>query len=340
MFKQIVLKDKTVSPALFLAPMSGVTHSAFRRLLSDFGSYGALYTEMLSGSALLHENLEESPFTKRRACEGKVIYQLQLNERDNIKAVVEKISTIAPFGLDLNLGCPAPNIRKQRSGVELFCNGPAVDRILGNIRKYWHGILTVKCRLGNNQNTWKKTFLKNLNIFEEHQVEAVTVHPRFSKDKLKRRARWELFSWIAEQTGIPVIGNGDIMTAKQFNENKPLFSQLGGYMIGRAAIVKPWIFQEITESNFLFPITTSGFTVSYSDVWEKFYRYTTEDFPSEKAIGRIKEFSAYYARNFFFGHEFYRAVQGSKTLDEAYDSAMAFLTKNPRISQNLSVAGV
>ena len=90
------------------------------------------------------------------------------------------------------------------------------------------------------------------------------------------------------------------MSATQIDDNRDLFSKLNGFMIGRAAIVKPWIFLEMSDNNFTFPIKADGFTVSYSDVWDTFYRYTTEDFPTEKAIGRIKEFSAYFALNFFF----------------------------------------
>ena len=340
MFKKIRLKQNMISPALFLAPMAGVTHSAFRRLLSDFGGYGALYTEMLSGPALLHENLTHSPFTKKRRCEGKVLYQLQLSGHEDIQSIVTKLKTINPFGLDLNLGCPAPNIRKRGGGSELFNNSETMKKILGGIRNHWAGILTVKCRLGSNQDNWQKGFLENLKIFEAHQVDAVTVHPRFSGDKLKRRARWELFPWIVDQTNIPVIGNGDILSAGHINENNDLLSKLSGLMIGRAAIVKPWIFLEISDPDFSFPLEQDGFTVTYRDVWKTLFKYTLEDFPAEKAIGRIKEFTAYFARNFFFGHELYRAVQGAKNLENLYDAAMAFFETNPRTSQNPSVAGI
>ena len=78
MFESIGIGDHRIAPALFLAPMAGVTNSAFRRLLADFGGYGALFTEMLSASAFLQDKTDESPFTKRRACEGQVIYQLRI----------------------------------------------------------------------------------------------------------------------------------------------------------------------------------------------------------------------------------------------------------------------
>ena len=103
MFESITLKTSTIKPALFLAPMTGITHSAFRRLVSQHGGYGALFTEMLSGPALLHEDLSTSPFTKTRECEGKVFYQLLLSGTEDIKAILDRISTTSPFGIDLNL---------------------------------------------------------------------------------------------------------------------------------------------------------------------------------------------------------------------------------------------
>jgi DNA-binding Lrp family transcriptional regulator len=65
-----------------------------------------------------------------------------------------------------------------------------------------------------------------------------------------------------------------------------------------------------------------------------------EDFPPEKAIGRIKEFTAYYSRNFLFGHDLFRAVQPAESLDEAFERATAFLAKEPRVTAAPSVAGI
>jgi hypothetical protein len=117
MFESIRLNGKTIAPALFLAPMAGITNSAFRRLLSDFGGYGALTTEMLSASAFLHENPAQSAFSKRRDCEGLVIYQLRASGKEDLEAAFAKLENQNPVAIDLNLGCPAPEIQKQASGA-------------------------------------------------------------------------------------------------------------------------------------------------------------------------------------------------------------------------------
>jgi len=336
MFKKIILKNNTVTPALFLAPMAGITHSVFRRLVSDFGGYGALFTEMLSGKALIHEKLHTSPYAKKRPCEGNVIYQLVLNGHEDIERIVNKLRDVAPFGLDVNLGCPAPKIRNQGSGTGLFNDLKQLSHVLEMVRKYWDGILTVKCRLGEHTEEWFSEFKKRLAVFDACGIDAITVHPRFIKEKLKRRARWEIFSKITENTAIPVIGNGDIQNIQQIEDSNTHFQTLSGLMLGRISVVKPWVFAEFNTTLNTLSSGTSSSSINYLKVWETFYHYAIEDFPPEKALGRIKEFSSYYAQNFFYGHEFYRAIQGSKNLTQLYENGLLFLDKEPMLYQNIS----
>src|SRR5512147_1139641 len=124
MFQSISLNGTIIAPALFLAPMAGITNSAFRRLLSDFGGYGALTTEMLSASAFLHENPSQSAFSRRRECEGHVVYQLRTSGEEDLEAAFAKLEKQNPAAIDLNLGCPAPEIQKLASGAALFRDFP------------------------------------------------------------------------------------------------------------------------------------------------------------------------------------------------------------------------
>jgi tRNA-dihydrouridine synthase len=307
----LILKNKTFTPRLFSAPMAGISHSAFRRLIADFGGYGALYTEMLSPVALLKEDLKTSPFTKRRDCEGHVLYQLQLNGDETLQAVVERLRTLDPSGIDINLGCPAPMIRKNGAGKALFDNFEKLKTTLDTIRSYWDGLFTIKCRIGDNSAGWEEIFLERLRLFENSGVDAICVHPRFSDEKLKRFARWNLFAWIRSQTSLPLIANGDIAD----NTALTLLEHCDGLMIGRASVVKPWIFKTLTGED---PV------IDYKEVWLRFFDYTCEDFPPEKAIGRIKEFTIYYSKNFFFGHELFRAVQPAPDLIILKERACTF----------------
>jgi tRNA-dihydrouridine synthase len=309
--------------------MAGITNSAFRRLLSEFGGYGALTTEMLSVSAFLHENPSQSAFSKRRDCEGPVIYQLRTSGEENLEAAFAKLETQNPAAIDLNLGCPAPEIQKLASGAALFRDFPRLKQVLKRIRTCYKGTLTVKCRLGDDPENWREPFLERLKLFEDSGVHAITVHPRFSGEKLKRRARWQEFPWIADKTKLPIIGNGDICSLQDIQTNESFFRSLSGLMLGRIVAQKPWIFREFSG---LAPIE-----IDHAEIWLRLYRYTLEDLPPERAIGRMKEFTTYFANNFFFGHELFRVCQRSRDLEEMRDAALRFLESNPKLSGSSSL---
>lgn len=317
-------------PPLLCAPMAGVTHSALRRLVADFGGYGALYTEMLSPTALCGEDLERSPFTKRRPHEGKVVYQLRLTGTSRLGEVFGRLAETEPYGVDINLGCPAPEIVKTGGGAALFQDMNRLREVVSAARKQWPGMLSVKCRLGLEQEGWREALQQRLRLLVDLGVDMITIHPRFTKGKLKRSARWADIAWASEQIDLPLVANGDIVDRRSL-DSCMRSSGAQGYMLGRIVAVQPWIFAHLCGA---------APAVDCAEVWERMFRYVNEDFPPPKAIGRLKEFTTYYARNFFFGHELYRAVQSAGELDVIHDRAMQFLSSSPRLVRQPSVAGI
>ena len=332
------LKHLVVSPPLFCAPMAGVTHSAFRRLVAGFGGYGALFTEMLSGKAVLHEKVGETPFTKRRPKEGTVWYQLALNGSENIAAIIDRLKIVSPAALDLNAGCPAPEMERIGTGVALFEDLPRFERTLALLRKEWDGVLTVKCRLWKTEQKWQEEFLIRLKIIEDCGADAVIVHPRFFNEKLKRKARWDYFPWICHQTKLPVIANGDIGSYRDIEQNADAFAAVKGIMVGRQAVVRPWLLREMSSR--LSGKAEPPLAVDYAEVFKRYFGYVNEDFPPQKAIGRLKEFTKYYACNFSFGHQLTTAVQNAQSLEVLYDEAMKFLKADPKTVEKPSVVGL
>jgi len=334
----MTLKGVAVSPPLFCAPLAGVTHSAFRRLVSDFGGYGALFTEMLSGRALLHENVAESPFTKKRGSEGLVWYQLALNGAEDIEKGLEKLLPIGPAAIDLNAGCPAPEMEKIGTGVALFSDINRLKNVVMRLRKAWPGILTVKCRLWKTKENWKQEFLARVRIFEDCGVDALTVHPRFFDEKLKHKAKWEYFPWICQQTKLPIIANGDIAHPQDIVENADCFDAVAGLMIGRQAVVRPWMFNEFAP---LFGLQENcSAPIDYTGIWQRYYDYVNEDFRPEKAIGRLKEFTKYYSCNFFFGQQLKSMAQSASTIGTLHEKVTKFLQSNPRVVAKPAVSGL
>lgn len=318
-------------PALFLAPLAGLTHAPYRRLLSEFGGYSALYSEMLSSNPLLTEDLNNSTYTKRRASEGKVVYQLQINRTDPIEKIVRRLKeNINPWALDLNLGCPAPSARRRRTGSALFEHPKEIQEVLTRIRSEWDGILSVKTRLGSTKtDNWLSYYQELIPHFEAANLNWFTVHARFWEDGRKRLIKSSAYKELTNSTAIPLIGNGEITSPTQLNH--PNYETLSGVMIGRMAIVKPWIFQQFSQPDF------DVEAIDYAHVWDKLYHYIMEDFIEVKAIGRLKQFTSYYCQNFTYGHSLYAKVLPCTSPQEVRDVALSFLSKSPSLVKNISI---
>jgi tRNA-dihydrouridine synthase len=211
-------------------------------------------------------------------------------------------------------------IARKGGGKALFDDIDRLHQVLDTIRTLWHGPFSVKCRLGHESPDWQEKFLGRIELFRSIGIDVLTVHPRFFHEKLKRKARWNLFPWIRSMWPLPLIGNGDM------KDSEPLDllhrGDCDALMFGRAAIRKPWIFKELCGNTV---------DIDYFSVWDDFYRYALEDFSKEKAIGRIREFTAFFSENFFFGHELFRISRSAKNLEELHTRVGAFLQSNPRV---------
>jgi tRNA-dihydrouridine synthase B len=329
--KPLTLRGVTFDPPLFCAPMAAITHSAFRRLLADFGGYGALFTEMLSAKMILHENRENSPWLKRRREEGKVIYQLMVMDTVSLPEIIERLAPLKPDGLDLNGACTAHTVLKQGGGTDLFDDINRLREIVKVMRKDFTGPLTVKIRLGSRNSDWRDRLRERLKLLEDEGVDALTIHPRFYEEKFKRSARHSLYAELASETSLPIIANGDITGIVSFRNNAEAFLSTAGIMIGRMAVACPWIFSRWHNP---------GLVVDHAEVWNRLCDYIIEDFLPVQAIIRIKIIAPYFARNFTFGHEFFKAVQSAPDWATARERASRFLAESPGLMKDISVSGI
>jgi tRNA-dihydrouridine synthase len=128
-------------------------------------------------------------------------------------------------------------------------------------------------------------------------------------------------------TKIPIIGNGDICSLGDIEKKPESFGPLSGLMLGRIAAAKPWVFREFAGM--------AHIPIDHADVWARHYQYTMEDLPPEKAIGRLKEFTHYFASNFVFGHLLRRAMQKAKMPQEMRDAALGYLSSGPSLRPNV-----
>lgn len=331
MFASLTLRGQTFAPALFGAPMAGLTHSAFRRLVSDFLGYGALFTEMLSAKALLNETFANSPYVRRRSEEGAVFYQLLISDTDRIAAIMDRVRSYEPAGLDVNLACGAPKVRWSGGGAALFDDATRLEKVLTAVRRGFQGPLTVKIRLGHERPDWQETFAERATRIRNAGVDAVILHPRFSGQKFRGTARHEIIPWAADSLRLPLIASGDLTGPDAVEARRCHLAAAGGIMIGRMLAVQPWILA-----------AWSGVTpaMDHAEVWRRFADYLAEDFAPDRRLARLKMFTQYFARNFLYGHTLFARVQSARTETEARTRAEVFLAATPALDPTPSVRGI
>jgi tRNA-dihydrouridine synthase len=312
--------------------MAGITHSAFRRLLSDFGGYGALYTEMLSAKMVIHEDPATSPWLKRRPEEKRVIYQLLVTEAARLPATLDRLAPASQDGIDINLGCPAATVQQQGGGSNLFDDPGRLRGIIQTIRSHYDGPLSVKIRLGRPTPDWRAVLHDRLHLLEDEGVDAITLHPRFAEESLNRyQPRHTCYAELAAVTRLPIIANGDITGSDYVRLNDACFAPVAGLMIGRMVAARPWFFAQWHQPEQC---------IDHHEVWTRLCNYMEADFDPKKGLIRLKVFTPYFARNFAFGHTLFAAVQSAPDWTIARARADAFLSSQPALNKTITLSGL
>lgn len=316
-------KGLRIAPPLLLAPMAGLTHSALRTILVAQGGVGLLSTEMLSARRLPAENPQNSPYLVRTERERPLSYQLLVTGPEEVAPAVAVLHRLGADAMDLNLGCPAPKVRQAGGGSSLMEEPRRVRDIVVAARRSTNLPLSAKIRLGETLDAER---LRDFCLMLAGEgIDLLTVHARLRREPFGRRARWEWVARVKEWLSIPVIANGGICSVATARECLRV-SGADGLMIGRAAPEKPWLFAEIACE--VYGVEDGPAAVDLPLLYRDMVAGLTERFSQERRLGRLKEFTHYFARNFAFGHHLASAVQASSNVEEAVRRAGEFFARH------------
>lgn len=317
------IRNLKLDPPLLLAPMAGLTHSALRQILSGFGGVGLLSTEMLWAKRLPTENPMMSPYLMRTGLEKPLSYQLLVSTDTDTGPAVDKLHKLQADAIDLNMGCPVRNIRNSGGGSMLMEQPENARRIVREARRATQLPISAKIRLGADLDG--KTLRDFCAMLEDEGIDMLSVHARLKKEPFARRPRWEWIARIKEWLRIPVIANGGIFTVQDAKDCLRV-SGADGLMLGRGAVVKPWLCAEIARE--VYGCNIAEPVVFLPDVYGSFIELINDLFMPERRLGRLKEFTHYFARNYQFGHLLSSRIQGSKSVEEAQERANIFFESN------------
>jgi tRNA-dihydrouridine synthase B len=316
-------RGPALAPPLLLAPMAGLSHSALRQIAAGFGGVGLLSTEMLSAKMLPTENPRVTPCLVTGVSEKPLSYQLLVSTDREIAPAIEVCHKLRADAIDLNMGCPARSVARFGAGFTLMRRPENTRRIVAEARRSTPMPLTAKIRLGVELD---EGALKDFCIMlQDEGIDMISVHARLKEESFERRPRWE---WIARIKGwlrIPVIANGGIFTVRDAGDCLAV-SGADGLMLGRGAVIKPWLFAEIARDLYGFDIAEPtvhlpGVYANFTDLLDALYR-------PERRLGRLKKFTHYFALNYKFGHQLIWTIQASKSMEEARERAASFFETN------------
>jgi tRNA-dihydrouridine synthase B len=323
-FKSILLiRGLEIFPPIALAPMVGLSHSALRTLVQQEGGIGLLFTEMLAAERLPHDNEHCSPLLIKIPSEYPLFYQLVTADERTIGPAIEKLHGFNAQGIDLNLGCPAPMQKRLGSGMSLAENQTQMCKVLRRLRQCTELPVSVKIRLGDSLDVGKlRGFCC---VLEDEGVDLITIHARLNGEKFCRKPRWAVVGEIRGAVSIPILINGGIFNVDHARKSLEQ-SGADGLMIGRGAVGKPWLCAHIAKEIYGVPTGSQG--CSEEEIFFKFVGLLEQRFAPERRLGRLKQFTTYYAAQFTFGHHLATAIQSSTSIDQAKQRAVNFFTRS------------
>ncbi|MCE2539132.1 MAG: tRNA dihydrouridine synthase DusB [Acidobacteria bacterium] len=223
-----------------LAPMAGMTDTAFRRLVKARGGCGLVVTEMVSSEGLVRgidRTLEYAEYTE---AERPVSIQIFGGDPGKMAAAAQIVEAMQADIVDVNMGCPVPKIAKHNAGCSLMREPAHAARI---VRAMTHAVdipVTVKMRAGWDDGSINAPSMARR--MEDAGAAAVAVHGRTARQSYSGKSDWELIRTVAEQVTIPVLGSGDCVTPQQMVDHAR--AGVAGVLVGRGALRNPWIFQQ------------------------------------------------------------------------------------------------
>lgn len=239
----------TALPPAILAPLTKGGNLPFRRLCVDFGAKVTM-SEMAYARQVVRGSRPELALLRKHASEDCFGVQIAAtNAEEAVAAGKRAIENGAAF-IDLNCGCPIHDVIKRGMGATLLQRPKALLRIVAGMKEGLDVPVTVKIRSG-----WKEDEINAseiAQICEEAGASMVTLHARTREQRYTKQADWSLVKKLVQERGIPIVGNGDVLTWHELRDRQAE-SGCASVMLGRGALVKPWIFKEVVEGRTWLP---------------------------------------------------------------------------------------
>lgn len=305
------------APVMLMAPFKGLTHRAWRNAFArHIGGCDELFAPFISGSGT--EKVHPGKLSDILPAELNLAPTIPQVISTNADEIVLLGNTLADHGyseLNWNLGCPFARIANKKRGCGML---PYPELLNNNLEKIFNRInirLSVKTRLGYHHSDEIFRILEVLNIFPVHRI---ILHPRTGKQGYKGQADAAGFARCFEVSKHPLIYNGDIFNETQFNKLQSAFPRQTAWMIGRGALMNPFLPSELKGICFDDDEKRKKLEAFNFDLWYHACGHHRQD---SRALGSMKAVWHYMAGIFAEGKSVFTRIKRAKTRD-AYLAAV------------------
>lgn len=302
------------APRFLLAPMEGMLDSRLRAIITRAARYDWCVTEFVRVTDTLLPKRSYSRIAPE-LCDGSrtpagtpVRVQLLGSDPASLAANAARLVTLAPAGIDLNFGCPAPQVNRHGGGAVLLDEPTLLNRIVSEVSRAIGGRtpFTAKMRLGVRD---KSRALEAAQALAEGGAELLVVHARTKQEAYRAPAHWEWVARIAQAVSVPVVANGEIWTVEDYFQCRNASGQ-HDVMLGRGAVADPFLVERIRArlaGREVRPVAADWprvlpLLVDYS-------RYVRRDLEPRHAPGRIKQWLNLLRRNYPQGETLFQQLR-------------------------------
>jgi len=226
-----------------VAPMAGMTDTAFRRLVKRHGGCGLVVTEMVSSEGLVRgidRTLEYAEYTEE---ERPISIQIFGGDPSKMAQAARIVRDMGADIVDVNMGCPVPKIAKHNAGCSLMREPEHAARVVEGMVGAVDIPVTVKMRAGWTDSDRNAPTLARM--VQDAGASAITIHGRTAEQSYNGHADWELVSRVARDLRIPVFGSGDCVEPEQIVER--MKTGVSGVLVGRGVLRNPWILAQAAD---------------------------------------------------------------------------------------------